>query len=146
MRRHPSPANSHQSGPMLEPQREEAIAHSTGAHSPSTRGGEEGGRGGRTRPFNPSRPGPLHCYCAGLSMCVCVSDTVLMGVTRFLLFGSVGCSTHNTNTVDVYTPHPPLHPPRPPHTPVSPLLLYIYIQEHLSCLPPSSWTYGAKPA
>ncbi|KAI4806517.1 hypothetical protein KUCAC02_017337, partial [Chaenocephalus aceratus] len=39
MRSHPSPANSHQSGPMLEPQREEAIAHSTGAHSPSTQGG-----------------------------------------------------------------------------------------------------------
>ncbi|KAA8580712.1 hypothetical protein FQN60_013670 [Etheostoma spectabile] len=51
MRSHPSPANSHQSGPMLEPQREEAIAHSTGAHSPSTQGG--------TRPFNPSRPGLL---------------------------------------------------------------------------------------
>ncbi|KAJ4920084.1 hypothetical protein JOQ06_027990, partial [Pogonophryne albipinna] len=40
MRSHPSPANSHQSGPMLEPQREEAIAHSTGAHSPSTQGGQ----------------------------------------------------------------------------------------------------------
>lgn len=39
MRSHPSPANSHQSGPMLEPLREEAIAHSTGAHSPSTQGG-----------------------------------------------------------------------------------------------------------
>lgn len=25
---------------MLEPQREEAIAHSTGAHSPSTQGGQ----------------------------------------------------------------------------------------------------------
>lgn len=40
MRSHPSPANSHQSGPMLEPQREEAIAHSTGPHSPSTQGGQ----------------------------------------------------------------------------------------------------------
>lgn len=40
IRSHPSPANSHQSGPMLEPWREEAIAHSTGAHSPSTQGGQ----------------------------------------------------------------------------------------------------------
>lgn len=40
IRSHPSPTNSHQSGPMLEPWREEAIAHSTGAHSPSTQGGQ----------------------------------------------------------------------------------------------------------
>lgn len=54
MRSHPSPTNSHQSGPMLEPQREEAIAHSTGAHSASTQGGCGG-----PRPFNPSGPGLL---------------------------------------------------------------------------------------
>lgn len=66
MRSHPSPANSHQSGPMLEPQREEAIAHSTGAHSPSTQGGQG----------HLTHQGPVYfslLSCATVHVCICCS-------------------------------------------------------------------------
>lgn len=65
MRSHPSPANSHQSGPMLEPLREEVIAHSTGAHSPST----QGGHGHLTH------QGPVYfsfSFCDYTQLCMCV--------------------------------------------------------------------------
>lgn len=73
MRSHPSPANSHQSGPMLEPQREEAIAHSTGAHSPSTQGGQG----------HLTHQGPVYFSLlsgATLYVCVCVSVCVYNSV------------------------------------------------------------------
>lgn len=78
MRSHPSPANSHQSGPMLEPQREEAIAHSTGAHSPSTQGGQ--GHLTHQGPvyFSLLSRATVHvCVYSGVCFCHCVRTRVL---------------------------------------------------------------------
>lgn len=99
MRSHPSPANSHQSGPMLEPQREEAIAHSTGVHSPSTQGGQG----------HLTHQGPVYfsllCMCVSAVVyvsviawaCACVyvnACTVISTMFQPLLFVLVGSSLH----------------------------------------------------
>ena len=79
MRSHPSLANSHQSGPMLEPLREEVIAHSTGAHSPST----QGAHGHLTHQvpvyFSPqSHPTVYMCVCNSVYLCQCIYVCVSM--------------------------------------------------------------------
>lgn len=82
MRSHPSPANSHQSGLMLEPQREETIAHSTGAHSPSTQGGQG----------HLTHQGPVYfslLSCA--TVCVCVSVTVYVHAQSLVSCPSLFC-------------------------------------------------------
>lgn len=100
MRSHPSPANSHQSGPMLEPQREEAIAHSTGPHSPSTQGGQ-----GHLTHRGPVYFSLLSCapvctilyasVMAHTRACVYVNAcTVISTVFYFPLFALVGSSLH----------------------------------------------------
>lgn len=95
MRSHPSPTNSHQSGLMLEPQREEAIAHSTGAHSPSTQGGQG----------HLTHQGPVYfslLSCA--TVCVCVSVTAYVRAHSLVPCSSVSClcwrAPHYTTHVD----------------------------------------------
>lgn len=127
MRSHPSPANSHQSGPMLEPLREEAIAHSTGEHSPST----QGGHGHLTH------QGPVYfsllshavvyvCICNSACFCHCMctylyvnAHTVINSSLWWLYhttaagkkFNSLPGVRPHTYTVGRYIFHTPVSPP-----------------------------------
>lgn len=98
IRSHPSPANSHQSGPMLEPRREEAIAHSTGAHFPSTQGGQG----------HLTHQGPVYfsllsgaTLCTSAAACACTLISALLHfflVAWWLLCTSPACKCLNQTT------------------------------------------------
>lgn len=67
---------------MLEPQREEAIAHSTGAHSPSTQGGQG----------HLTHQGPVYfSLLSHATVCVCVSVTVYVHAQSLVPCPSLPC-------------------------------------------------------
>lgn len=85
---------------MLEPQREEAIAHSTGAHSPSTQGGQGHltHRGPVYFSLLSRAPVCTRVYASVMARtraCVYVNArTVISTVFHFPLFALVGSSLH----------------------------------------------------
>lgn len=153
MRSHPSRANSHQSGPMLEPKREEAIAHSAGAHSHSTQGGQGHLTHQGPHYFSFSSRGMAYIWMflslhfahgfilmdvQSLAQCSILSVSVwgtsaFRGVVKLAILGldHIYCRAGHPSQAAISTPYPLIAPTAPYITPKAPTLgLWVPLAGH----------------